>query len=612
MPDFEGNLTPAAGWNDIPQLSAVARALGGAGGPMNAQALALAARSEFLRESIDQLLERRFSISTGSFQTGGTAVSRVSCLYDSASQMYWIPRNGTISVPANSSPDSNWISVGLATMPNGSHSLFDFGCVDDNGVTDNRARAQLAIEFMEFTGSELNTNSSGDDKYFGITTFDPNNPLNCLTLRSPRTLNINGGRSRNASIKYTGMLPGNALFSLKTTAHDFGGVITDLGASASNLLDYVIDGHDQWYANMRFSGGCYQEAFLDNIHISCYMTTFERVFSNVCGRNGFAFGGPDASGGWTASTSTSINLDNCWARHARNAGYSVSNELWYSHWSSLGVDGDPANKTTWAYAINQAKGVTLSGIGCEQVERILTVGTFRGLTVQGIQASGIGLISGVADAAIQLGGGTDATISGFAPRDAFDSLYTSILKISAPTGNEFVNILDQSITGSKITVVKGGGFYKYPDIVYFSGSDSRDSGFVRNEKTLHAGKDFGILSGQTKIPDTILSRKFWLVSEAVISSQILAVADATSASDFNAEIDVTCHEEGVAPIAVKCYVVRRAGVSTLTVLSGAFPAAWRLDVFQTVVRVITTTVAKKTFLISVNYVSPTSTVTFKL
>jgi hypothetical protein len=41
MADFDGNLTPIASWDDVPLLSTLARALGGAGGPMNAQAQAL-------------------------------------------------------------------------------------------------------------------------------------------------------------------------------------------------------------------------------------------------------------------------------------------------------------------------------------------------------------------------------------------------------------------------------------------------------------------------------------------------------------------------------------------------------------------------------------------
>jgi len=52
MPDFDGNLTPSASWSDVPKLSAVARALGGTGGPMNAQAEALAARTEKLKNTI--------------------------------------------------------------------------------------------------------------------------------------------------------------------------------------------------------------------------------------------------------------------------------------------------------------------------------------------------------------------------------------------------------------------------------------------------------------------------------------------------------------------------------------------------------------------------------
>ncbi|GAA5234485.1 DUF2158 domain-containing protein [Verticiella sediminum] len=48
--DFDGSINPLGAWADIPQLSTQARALGGAGGPMNAQAVALAARLNLLRE----------------------------------------------------------------------------------------------------------------------------------------------------------------------------------------------------------------------------------------------------------------------------------------------------------------------------------------------------------------------------------------------------------------------------------------------------------------------------------------------------------------------------------------------------------------------------------
>lgn len=50
MADFDGNINPPeAEWADIPQLSTQAKALGGAGGPMNAQAVAIAKRMNALR-----------------------------------------------------------------------------------------------------------------------------------------------------------------------------------------------------------------------------------------------------------------------------------------------------------------------------------------------------------------------------------------------------------------------------------------------------------------------------------------------------------------------------------------------------------------------------------
>lgn len=48
MADFDGNIDPSSSWASVPQLSTEAQALGGAGGPMNAQAVALTARTKWL------------------------------------------------------------------------------------------------------------------------------------------------------------------------------------------------------------------------------------------------------------------------------------------------------------------------------------------------------------------------------------------------------------------------------------------------------------------------------------------------------------------------------------------------------------------------------------
>jgi hypothetical protein len=51
------NLTESSEWSDVPQLERNTLALGGAGGPMNSQAQALANRTEYLRDAIDALSE---------------------------------------------------------------------------------------------------------------------------------------------------------------------------------------------------------------------------------------------------------------------------------------------------------------------------------------------------------------------------------------------------------------------------------------------------------------------------------------------------------------------------------------------------------------------------
>lgn len=55
MTNFDGVVTADPAWVDVPQLSAVCQALGGAGGPMNAQAVAIVARLGFLANAISAL-----------------------------------------------------------------------------------------------------------------------------------------------------------------------------------------------------------------------------------------------------------------------------------------------------------------------------------------------------------------------------------------------------------------------------------------------------------------------------------------------------------------------------------------------------------------------------
>lgn len=55
MSNFDGTITSDPAWVDVPQLSAACKALGGPGGPMNAQAVAIVSRLGFLAGAIDAL-----------------------------------------------------------------------------------------------------------------------------------------------------------------------------------------------------------------------------------------------------------------------------------------------------------------------------------------------------------------------------------------------------------------------------------------------------------------------------------------------------------------------------------------------------------------------------
>ncbi|WP_272518134.1 MULTISPECIES: hypothetical protein [unclassified Providencia] len=443
-----------------------------------------------------------------------------------------------IMVEQGSAPNSDWICVGNATMPIGSHSLFDFGCVDDNGITDNRLNIQRAIEYMEWCKSELYTDSSADNKYFGINSFHPLYPAkHCLIITNPRNINIYGGRDRNSSIKYTGSVSGSSLIELIAARSDWGMSIERLGISAGNKLDYVISGVDVWYAQNDFNGGCYEEAVLDGIHVSMYMSSFKRVFTNNNGQDGFAFGGPLTDGGFDRGTSTSLSLIDCWSRASGRHGYSVSNELWYSEWSSCGCDGLPTKRTQIGYYLKNAKGVVLSGIGAEQTEKLMKVDSFRGLTVNGMQMSNAGSTTTTLDYCIELGGGFDATFSGFAPVNQFDDKYEYLLYVSNATGNESVVLLDHSIISNKIGFKKANpeGYYRYPEIFSFAVGRSQDRGFQRNGNVLHVGSGTIVTPTLTGIQDTIINRDFIV---RTVGKQNVSIFS-TTGNNFTAVIDIT-------------------------------------------------------------------------
>lgn len=548
---------------------------------------------------------------TGSFTSGGVAISGISCLLHSDG-FFYTPKAGTITAPAGSSPDSNWVCVGLATMLGQSHSLFDFGCKDDNGVTDNRAGIQLAVEYMEHFKSQLNTDSSKDSTFFGISSFNPG-PLAsavCIELRKPRNINIVGGRNRNSSIKYTGTATGDALFALVAGSEDWGMTIKSLGASGGGKLNYVLDGHDVWYAQTNIEGGCYEDAVLDAIHLSCYMSSFKRVFVNNTGRDGIAFGGPDTEGGWSSGTSTSIALDNCWARRPTRYGFSVANELWYSEWSSTGCDGWTGGVVQMAYNFLNVKGVTLNGIGAEHCEKLLKCGSFRGLVINGIQMSEAGPATGVADNCIELVGGFDATIAGFSPVDSFNDKYTNILHVSGATGNEFVNILDMSIRSDKIAVTKAtpAGFYRYPEIVYFAVSASRDRGFNRAGNLLNIPPSAGAINiAQTHMVDTVLCRELTLKTSAAVVKELFVQL---SGGDFDAVVDISSIGASAADY-TQLYVYKRGGTTTFNRPVGAPVVGWTFSVVGPSCRITTADSVSRVFFIRVRFFSSDSIVEFK-
>jgi len=394
---------------------------------------------------------------------------------------------------------------------------------------------------MEWCKSELFTDSSSDKKYFGIKSFHPSYPdKHCLIMRVPRNININGGRSRNSSIRYTGEKGGESLIELISSGADWGAVIKYLGIHAGNKLDYCLKGVDVWYSQTLFEGGCYENAVLDGIQLSAYMTTMTRVFSNNNGRHSFSFGGPASNGGLASGSSTSISLNNCWSRRPGVSGFKVHNELWYSSWQSCGNDGAPDARTPLAYDFNNVKGVVLSGMGAEQTKKFMRIKSFRGLIINGIQLSRMGNKSPnpKLDYCIELVSGFDAVISGFSPVTSFSDKYDYDLYVSGATGNESVTILDHSIrsnrVGYKKSVLKGA--FLYPDIFQWAVGRSQDSGFSRAGNTLFPSSGFSVNASFTGIQGTVVERQ---ISIGKIGPGSLILYATPNSTHWNIIVDIT-------------------------------------------------------------------------
>lgn len=99
-----GNLTSTANWANVPAYSD--SELGGSGGPLNAQAKALIARSELLLTDVRESLRRSYAeagynLVSGSFEAGGTLANTKDVLLHEASGKAYTGSAGTVAAGTN-------------------------------------------------------------------------------------------------------------------------------------------------------------------------------------------------------------------------------------------------------------------------------------------------------------------------------------------------------------------------------------------------------------------------------------------------------------------------------------------------------------------------------
>ncbi|WP_232798992.1 phage head-binding domain-containing protein [Proteus sp. PR00174] len=486
--------------------------------------------------SVSSIITKTKYTRIGNFIEGCTVNSDLECVR--FGDFYYAVRNRDllpIVVSANSSPDESWICVGDANFSYESHSIFNFGGVDDNGITDNRHNIQLAIEYMEFSGSKLLTNSSNDNTYFGVSSFHPDYQNEfCLLIRKPRAVNISGGRNRNTSIRYTGLSNGKSLFAIKPVESDWGMKIESLGAHAGFKLDHVLFSEDFWLAQNIFSGGCYEGSLLSGIKIPVYMSTFSRVFSTYTGDYGFDFISPLSN---PSQPATSINVSNCWARDNKINGFRVSCQLWYSLWSNNGCDG-VTNKAEYAYCFAAASdGVTLESNGAENVKRYLYMSQPRSCKVSGIRCATMS--PDESSSLITFNTAYNVRLENLGNYN--NDRFLNEIEIVAASGNEHISV-DITFSKSKLKATKSSGYYLYPNIFYFdNNATSSTRGLTKLNNSIYSGESSITLSGAD---NEVIVKKF-ILRKGDSSSKILLMKFSNT---NNADVILTSKMSGGANV----------------------------------------------------------------
>ncbi len=401
-----------------------------------------------------------------------------------------------------------------------------FGAIADNGTTDNRVPFQNVINYAEVNGNTIRIGETPDADAYGINSFNPDTVSRngnvarkaCLVISDPTNMKIEGFRDRNANIRYYGTETGDALLYIDAPTAKWGLTVDGLGLDANNKLDYCIHASDgAQLANVRFNGGCYVRPVLDCIKMAAYMVTMSRVLFSDVGRYGLHFAGNFDND--TDGETTSLNVENCWVRLVGEAGYKVSNDLWYSTFNATGCDGlgntGAQYRPRWAFDFYRARGVSLISCGAENCDSYLNSGLHFGLEIESPVGIGLGATTGTVPAIIQLGGDGGCTLSnlpyGF---DLFTGAdYT--VEINKLNSRTRLDIVGNGINRARVNVTNESNDGWADTVYYSSGSGyTVDRGYNRLNDTCFVGEGLTIEPRSTTSNRYTIERKGAVVNNS--------------------------------------------------------------------------------------------------
>lgn len=325
-----------------------------------------------------------------------------------------------------------------------------FGAKGD-GVADDRAAIQAAIDAASAAGAGTVYFDAVDDPstgYYAIKSTNPEDSTCGLLFKNLGSIYVGGNLSFFGNNYYSRVVletPQNISALLKFSKRSNYMVFDQAYFDANNKADHAFKANDEFHPYMTIAKTKFRRGLVSAASISTFVSDFYKTFfenSPV----GFSLHAPSIT---PSAPCTAITMNSCYALECADRGYEFG-LLTYSSLNACASD-----RTKLGYYIGAAYGVTMNGCGCENVDKMLYIDSYRGFTINTMYGLTVGSLdsNNPTPYMIELVSGMNATISGFYPVPGKRYFTYKLGSTSSRYGSENITVTDRSIERHEVYFV---------------------------------------------------------------------------------------------------------------------------------------------------------------